>query len=223
MDTTSNALSRIIHLLATHQEVQDKLRREIMDALYNNHGQDFSYDDLAKLSYLDAVCRETLRLYPPITTIHRLTQQDTVLPLSTPITGIDGHEMREILVPKNTNVAVSILNCNRNPALWGPDAHEWKPERWLSPVPDTLAQAPLPGVYFHLMSFSGGSRACIGFKFSELEIKVVLSLLLSKFQFGLSDEIVWVMNAITAPTIKGKSDSPALPLKVIPLRTAFSE
>jgi cytochrome P450 len=62
MDTTSNALSRIVHLLATHPEVQDKLRQEIMVALSNNQGQDFSYDDLGSLTFLDAVCRETLRL-----------------------------------------------------------------------------------------------------------------------------------------------------------------
>ena len=77
-------------------------------------------------------------------------RQDTVLPLSTPITGIDGREMREIIVPKNTDVIVSILNCNRDPALWGTDSHEWKPERWLSPIPNTVAQAPIPGVYSHL-------------------------------------------------------------------------
>jgi hypothetical protein len=52
---------------------------------------------------------------------------------------------------------------------------------------------------------------------TDLLTEVVLSLLLSKFQFALSDEIVWVMNAITAPTVKGKPDSPALPLKVVPL------
>jgi cytochrome P450 len=62
MDTTSNALSRILHLLATYPEVQDKLRHEIMDALRNNGGQDFSYDELVSLPFLDAVCRETLRL-----------------------------------------------------------------------------------------------------------------------------------------------------------------
>jgi hypothetical protein len=49
--------------------------------------------------------------------------------------------------------------------------------------------------------------------------EVALSLLLSKFQFALSDEIIWVMNPITAPTIKG---SPALPLKVMHLQTACS-
>jgi cytochrome P450 len=62
MDTTSNALSRILHLLATYPEVQDKLQDEILDALRTNGGQDLSYDELVSLSYLDAVCRETLRL-----------------------------------------------------------------------------------------------------------------------------------------------------------------
>jgi cytochrome P450 len=62
MDTTSNALSRILSLLATHPEVQDRLRQEILDAFEYNGGQDFSYDELESLPLLDAVCRETLRL-----------------------------------------------------------------------------------------------------------------------------------------------------------------
>ena len=60
MDTTSGALSRIIHLLSTHQDVQSKLRQEIVDAR-NRHGN-LGYDELVALPYLDAVCRETLRL-----------------------------------------------------------------------------------------------------------------------------------------------------------------
>ena len=61
MDTTSNALSRIMNLLAKHPNVQDKLRAEIVEA--TNHGQtDLDYDALVSLPYLDAVCRETLRL-----------------------------------------------------------------------------------------------------------------------------------------------------------------
>ena len=58
-DTTSNALARTLHLLSNHQDVQDKLRAEIVEA---RNGQDLSYDDLVDLPYLDAVCRETLRL-----------------------------------------------------------------------------------------------------------------------------------------------------------------
>ncbi len=74
MDTTSNALSRILHLLAQHPEEQEKLRREIRDARGSSAsdvGADVSYDDLVKLPYLDAVCRETLRLYAPVTLIVR--------------------------------------------------------------------------------------------------------------------------------------------------------
>lgn len=59
MDTTSNSMARILHLLAEHPEVQTKLRREVLEA--QAHGQ-MDYDQLHALPYLDAVCRETLRM-----------------------------------------------------------------------------------------------------------------------------------------------------------------
>lgn len=60
-DTTSSALSHILHCLAMHQEHQEYLRNEITTSgLLDN--DDVSYDDLMSLPYLDAVCRETLRL-----------------------------------------------------------------------------------------------------------------------------------------------------------------
>ena len=59
MDTTSSALSRVLHLLSTHPDVQSKLRREIVDA--RSHGS-LEYNELVGLRYLDAICRETLRL-----------------------------------------------------------------------------------------------------------------------------------------------------------------
>ena len=59
-DTTSSALSRTFHLLAQHQDVQDKIRAELKDA--SPDGTDIPYDELVSLPYLDAVCRETLRL-----------------------------------------------------------------------------------------------------------------------------------------------------------------
>ena len=67
MDTTSNALSIILHQLAKHPEAQAKLRQEILDA---QNGGDLSYDHLIDLPYLDAVCRETLRVYVPHTFFH---------------------------------------------------------------------------------------------------------------------------------------------------------
>lgn len=61
MDTTSNALSRIIHTLSENQDAQDKLRKEIIDAQKEADG-DLDYDTLHELPYMEAVCRETLRL-----------------------------------------------------------------------------------------------------------------------------------------------------------------
>ena len=58
-------------------------------------------------------------------------RQDTVIPLHTPVTGVDGTIIKDIPVTRGTSVLVSILLSNRNPALWGPDALEWKLERWL--------------------------------------------------------------------------------------------
>ena len=65
MDTTSNALSRILHLLAQNPDVQERLRAEIVEAQGGDRS-DIAYDDLIKLPYLDAVCRETLRVYAPV-------------------------------------------------------------------------------------------------------------------------------------------------------------
>ena len=59
-DTTSSALSRILHLLAEHPDVQEKLRAEIVEA--RRERGDLDFDDLFQLPYLEAVCRETLRL-----------------------------------------------------------------------------------------------------------------------------------------------------------------
>jgi len=137
-----------------------------------------------------------------------------ILPLSKPVKGVDGRERAEVFVPKGTNVIVSAFGANCNPELWGPDAYEWKPERWLSTVPESVIEAHMPGVYSHLMTFMGGSRACIGFKFSQLEMKVVLSVLLNTFEFSLSEkQIGWTMNGIAGPYVKGADKTrPQLPM-----------
>ena len=73
---------------------------------------------------------------------------DAVLPLSKPIKSNDGKtEINEIRIKKGADVVASILGSNRSKAVWGDDADEWKPERWLKPLPASVAEAHLPGVY----------------------------------------------------------------------------
>ncbi|KAK7466375.1 hypothetical protein VKT23_005099 [Stygiomarasmius scandens] len=230
MDTTSNALSRVLELLSTHPEIQSKLRQELLDARGGN--TKLSYDDLVELPYLDAVCRETLRLFPSVPMLSRISTQDTVVPLSKPITGVDGSKISELAVAKDTLVFVSSINSNRNPELW-PDALKWKPERWLSPPSEALTNAHIPGVYSNLyvlpsqsaeilklrlsrMTFGAGTRSCIGFKFSQLEMKAVLSALVSTFEFSPAKgkKISWQMGGIVTPFVEGDSAHPRLPIVV---------
>ncbi|EKM49765.1 uncharacterized protein PHACADRAFT_265429 [Phanerochaete carnosa HHB-10118-sp] len=212
-DTTSNALARTLHLLSERQDVQDKVRAELVQA--SPDGEHIPYDQLVDLPYLDAVCRETLRLYPPVAFLGRETRNDIVMPLSEPVQGLDGRLVNEILVPKDTPIFISIWGCNRNPAIWGEDALEWKPERWLTPLPKALGEAHVPGIYANLMTFLGGGRACLGFKFSQLEMKVVLAVMLHSFRFHPSDkEIYWNLASVNYPSVGKESTKAEMPMKV---------
>ncbi|KAH9941830.1 cytochrome P450 [Epithele typhae] len=206
MDTTSNALSRILWLLSGRQDVQAKLRAEIVEAQ-------------GGLPYLDAVCRETLRVYAPVTLAPRVATQDTVIPFSAPVRTRDGREITEIAAPRGTIALMHYQASNTDAALWGPDAREWKPERWLAPLPAGLEDARIPGVYAHLMTFAAGTRSCIGFKFSQLEMKIVLSVLLPAFSFELTDKpVAWNSSAVIYPTMGEESSKPELLLMVKALK-----
>ncbi|TFY62571.1 hypothetical protein EVJ58_g3785 [Rhodofomes roseus] len=203
-DTTANSICRVLHLLAQHPEAQQRLREEIVEA---RQGIDLPYDDLNQLPYLDAVLRETLRLYPPATLLSREALEDTVLPLSQPIRCPDGRFMHELPIAKGTEIIMGVLGSNTNKELWGEDALEWKPDRWLSPLPDALMEAPIPGVY---------NKS--GFKFAETEIKAVLSVLIPQFALDVTDKpIMWNVATVTYPTVGWESDKPELPLFVTPL------
>ncbi|KAJ2930969.1 hypothetical protein H1R20_g6127, partial [Candolleomyces eurysporus] len=232
MDTTSSALARLLHLLSEHQAVQNKLRDEIQRAYASKssggrapsdedeeetEGQ-LNYDELMNLSYLDGVVRETLRLYPPAPTVLRETLQDVVLPFSKPLLSSDGKTyITEVVVPKGTKVFPGLYAANRNRDVWGEDAEEWKPERWVkaSETGQKVVNERIPGVYSHLMTFIGGGRACIGFKFAELEIKVTLCVLLSKFKFNMPKDknISWRMTPVVTPSVDG-GNQPKMPLVV---------
>ena len=152
-DTTSSAMSRILKVLAHNTDEQSKLREEVTKA-HKEYG-DLDYDKLQSLPYLDAVCRETLRVYPPGSSVTReyvatsilfstLRQylfisflfvfyralKDTMIPLQFPIKSKDGlSDIDEVFVPKGTEIYISILGANRSKIIWGEDAEEWKPSR----------------------------------------------------------------------------------------------
>ncbi|KAJ7121713.1 cytochrome P450 [Mycena epipterygia] len=216
MDTTSSGLCRVFHVLASHPEVQDKLRAEILEASADGENGHLTHDEIVELPYLDSVLREILRLYPPVAPgVLRETLAPAILPLATPITATDGSTLTSIPVPKGTQIVIAIAKANNNPEIWGDDAREFKPERWVNGRAGSK-DAKMPGVWGGTMTFIGGGRSCIGFKFSQLEMKVLLCVLLRSFRFSLSDKDVKFQKtlAIIEPTVDGKMAMPVVVEKV---------
>ncbi|KAI0058905.1 cytochrome P450 [Artomyces pyxidatus] len=202
-DTTSSAIARTLLLLAHHPEAQERLRKEINDTFVSSGDSELDYDELADIAYLDAVCRETLRVYPPVNFAARECRADISVPLSEPVQ-TSGGAISSLFIPQGTNLLVDVGGVNRDPRIWGADAEEWRPERFLAPLPESVAEARIPGVLSNLMSFSGGPRSCIGFQFAQLEMKVALLHLVRAFRFSPSTkEIVWRYGVVTTPSVEG--------------------
>ena len=58
-------------------------------------------------------------------------RQTTTLPLQFPVVSSTGEELKSVVVPEGTTLIISILAANHNKAVWGDDASEWRPERWM--------------------------------------------------------------------------------------------
>ncbi|CUA74416.1 Putative cytochrome P450 cyp-13B1 [Caenorhabditis elegans] [Rhizoctonia solani] len=215
-ETTSGALARILQILSSNLSLQDRLRAELERA---PTGQ--SYDELNALPFLDALCRETLRLYAPVPFTERETLRDWVVPLRYPLKGTDGKLITDIYVKKGTSIYVGLREANRCKETWGEDADEFKPDRWLDDLPSSVHGAKTSGVYSSMMTFSAGPRACIGFKFSLLELKIVLSTLIKSFKFTQgSAQVKWLSCVTMVPYPEKTMDciadgqQPQLPLQV---------
>ncbi|KAI0827902.1 cytochrome P450 [Trametes gibbosa] len=178
-ETTSTATAWCLYALAQASNVQKKLREELLSVETDTP----TMDELMALPYLDAVIRESLRVYPPVPRTIRVAQKDDIIPLSAPITDRYRNVHDYIPVPSGTPILISILAVNRDKTLWGKDADEFRPERWENPP---AAISSIPGVWGHTLSFLGGPSACIGYRFALVEMKVLLFTLVRAFEFDLA-------------------------------------
>ena len=102
-----------------------------------------------------------------------------VIPLSIPVKSANGKtEITEVFVPKGTAMHISIAGLNRSRAIWGDDAKEFKPERWIraegpADASSNQAFARIPGVFSSIMTFSGGPGSCLGWRMAVLELSTL--------------------------------------------------
>jgi len=212
-ETTAIALTWIVIELARNPEKQQRLRDEV-----NKHATDPTYDDFINgLPYLDGVIREALRLHPPLLETIRVAAEDDIVPLSTPITTATGEKVSSIHVPKGTPVVVPIQAIGCSKAIWGPDAKEFKPERWLNNREGLPAKAKEIQGYHHILTFVDGPRICLGRVFAFTEMKAVLSVMIRSYRLSLRDgpdtEYEMYRTVLTRPRIPGSKEF-AVPVRI---------
>ncbi|KAK1944311.1 Cytochrome P450 86A22 [Phytophthora citrophthora] len=167
-DTTADALSWLLHMLHKNPRVLDKLREELflkLPQLAKSESYVPSMDQIQELPYLEATIRELLRLFPPVPTIPYHCSRDTVFPDGT-------------FVPAESAVLLSVYSTARLENVWGSDAAKFVPERFL----DKESAKLLPVSSTKFASFGTGPRVCVGRNLALLELKLVVSCLVSRFR-----------------------------------------
>ena len=170
-ETTATAMVWAMYLLSKHQDIQKKLRDEIRSKL-PSLDSDITAADIDSCQYLHAVCTEVLRLWAPVSLTLREAAHDT---------SIQGQ-----FVPKGTNVILAPWAINASTHLWGPDALEFKPERWLD-VDGKANNKGSAASNFSFLTFLHGPRSCIGQKFAQAEFECLLAAWVGKFETNFED------------------------------------
>ncbi|KAL2870606.1 cytochrome P450 [Aspergillus lucknowensis] len=175
-ETSASAFTWACSMLARNPRVQERLRAELLQVIPSLFTGDPTFDTIAvmleNLPYLTAVCNEVLRFIPPVPLIRRIS----IIP-----TTILGHA-----IPAGTQVLLCPYAINRNPGLWGPDAEEFKPERWISPETGKANNDGGMGSNFANLTFSHGPRSCIGQNFAKAELRTLVAVFVSRFRFALA-------------------------------------
>ncbi|EAQ89901.1 hypothetical protein CHGG_06520 [Chaetomium globosum CBS 148.51] len=160
-DTTATAMSSVFYFLARNPRVVEKLRMEI-----GSVGEETpTWEQLKHMKYLNNVIKEALRLFSPVATNSRTANKETILPRGG---GKDGSQ--PILIAKGTPVRWSSHGLHRNKDVFGPDADEFRPERWESDLRARYRSPPPPSY----IPFSGGPRICLGQQFALTQIAYTL-------------------------------------------------
>ncbi|KAF9114084.1 hypothetical protein BGX27_000137 [Mortierella sp. AM989] len=164
-DTTAQTLAwmfYVIHRGSTRPEVVQEIIRETDATLQGGYP---TYESTKKQKYIEACFHETLRLYPSVPRQTRICFEDDVLPGG-------------IKVYKNERIGWSSWVMGRDTSIWGPDAKEFKPDRWLN------SEKPSSSKF---IAFHHGPRVCIGQQFATIEAITIVSMLFQHFTFELVD------------------------------------
>lgn len=173
--TTSMSVSWTVYTLGREREWQERVAKEL-----EGWCEEDGLEKLDRLPVLDRVVRESFRLYPPLALLVRLVKEDLE---------VEGYKLR-----KGTVLRLPVLAIQRDPAIWGADAEEFNPDRFLSA--EYVARTRM-----FWCGFSFGPRNCIGQRFALLEIKAFIAQLVKRQE-------IYVKASDPEPTCRGAFTTP---------------
>ncbi|CAN6240564.1 unnamed protein product [Urochloa humidicola] len=193
-DTTAGTLSWFLYVLCKNEPVQDRIAEEVRAATTSDRDVDvqelaasLTEDAISKMHYLHAALTETLRLYPAVPVDAKSCLSDDTLP--------NGYAVK-----KGDIVNYLPYAMGRMDFLWGADAEEFRPERWLDDDGVFVPESP-----FKFTAFQAGPRICLGKEFAYRQMKIFAAVLLYLFRFQM-----WDANATVGyrPMLTLKMDGP---------------
>jgi cytochrome P450 len=160
-ETSSNGLSWLLYLLSKHPDCLERIRDEFHAVLGD---APMTFSDVPRLEFATQVIQEGLRLYPPFWMIDRMAVADD--------------RVGDIAIPRGSTVIVHVYGVHHDPRYWE-DPETFNPGRFIK------ANQKLHTPFSHI-PFGGGPRGCIGSNYAMLQILMILSDLLRKYDFDLT-------------------------------------
>lgn len=157
-ETTANALSFTLYLLAKHPEIQEKVFQEVNNV---NSDKEDLIGSLAKLQYTKQCIEEAMRLYPPVYVIDRISIADDT------VDSLD--------IPKNTLVLMSVYEIHRYKNYWK-DPESYQPERF-----DPENKKDYSDYYY---PFGAGPRMCVGNNFAMYEMILTIAEIIKNYRIS---------------------------------------
>jgi cytochrome P450 len=159
-ETSSNALSWLIYLLSSRPDCVERIREEFDSVLGE---KPLSYSDVPKFQFTTQAILEALRLYPPFWMVDRMALADD--------------RAGDFDIPAGSTMVVFIYGAHHSPHYWQ-NPESFDPERF------SKANEKLHTPFAHL-PFGAGPRGCIGGNYAMLQMLMILSVLLRKYDFNL--------------------------------------
>ncbi|XP_014276563.1 cytochrome P450 6k1 [Halyomorpha halys] len=156
--TSGMALTFFLLELAKHPDIQERLRSEIISV--GNKPEDFDYDKINSITYLQMVLDETLRVHSPLSFVSRICTKDTII--------------EDVKIEKGTRIYISSISLHTDPEYF-PDPEKFDPERFSEINKESMTK-------YTFFPFGEGPRICVGMKYASIFVKTSIVLFLLKYR-----------------------------------------